>query len=398
VTGARSGGCWPNAGQELMLKAALCHGDAAVKAFEQWNASVGMDGIDAGSQRLAPLVQRNLRASAADHPVMKTFKGLYRRTWYENQLMFHQISIVLRSLEDAGIPTMLLKGAALVGMYYKDPGLRPMSDIDVLVPTNLAANAIRVLAAMSCTPAARRYAPIERLVQSDVFKEFVHSEHFSDPGGREFDLHWHVLTECLEPHADDDFWKAAVPVVLNTTSTLSLCPADQLLHICFHGAEWNVVPPMRWIADAMIVMRATPELDWERVVTQTQKRGLVLEMRNTLSYLRRTFSAPIPQTVFDGLAQASVTTSEIARYRARTRPPHFATDSFVLGRRYRRSVTKKQLGNSLIRFPRFLQEVWGLEHISQVPAHIMSEALMRARRKWRSLRPRRTFITAQGKL
>jgi hypothetical protein len=385
MTGLESEGCWPNPGQELLLKAALWHGPAAVTAFEKWDDTVGMDRIDAGSQRLLPLVQQNLRALGVDHPLMKTFKGIYRRTWYENQIAFHHTSAVLRSLEQAGIPTLLLKGAALVSVYYKDAGLRPMSDVDILVPTDKAADAIRVLMSMSCTPRGERRASVERLVQSEVFKEFVHSEHFSDAGGREFDLHWHVLTECLEPDADDDFWNASVPVFLSRASTRVLCPADQLLHLCFHGAEWNEVPPVRWIADAMIVMRASPDLDWERVVHQAQKRGLVLEMKNAFAYLRRALNAQIPQMVFHALENSSVSRSERARYRARTRPPHFATDSLVVGRRYLRSVTKRELGHPLIGFPKFLQQVWGLDHTRQVPAHIASETLFRLRRKLRSL-------------
>ena len=390
---SRSGGCWPEPGQELLLKAALLSGHDAVTAWNAWLNEVGMDRIDAGSQRLLPLVHRNMRANGVDHPLMKTLRGIYRRTWYENQILFHQMAPLLRALEEAGVRTMLLKGAALVSLYYNDLGLRPMSDLDVLVPTDEAARAIRVLLSESCTPLGNRTAPLERLLQSEVFKEWIHSEHFAESGGREFDLHWHTLTECLAPDADADFWNAAVPTVLNNVATRALNSADQLLHVCFHGAEWNRVPPVRWIADAMVVMRSSSVIDWQRLVSQASERGLVLHIRNALSYLSDTFAAPIPADILQDLQQAQVSRKEISRYQSRIRPPHFASDSLLLVRRYLQSTSRAELGHPLVGFPRFLQQVWGLDRKRQVPVHIASAALERLRRKWRSLKRRDVFFS-----
>ncbi len=381
-------GCLPEPGQELLLKAALLPPNEAIAGWEGWLSNVGIDRIDSGSQRLLPLVYRNLHAIGAQHPLVNTFRGIYRRTWYENQILFHRMALLVSALERAGIATMLLKGAALVSLYYRDLGLRPMSDFDVLVPTDRAADAIRVLLSESCVPLGKRGAPVERMIQSDVFREWIHSEHFAEPEGRELDLHWHTLTECLTPDADTDFWNAAVPTVLNSAPTRALSSADQLLHICFHGAEWNRVPPVRWIADAMVVIRSSPDLDWERLLVQTMKRGLAPEMRNALGYLSDTFAAPIPPSVLDELHQIRVSRGELSRYRSRTRPPHFASHSLLLGRRYFQSTARVALGHPLIGFPKFLQQVWGLERKRQVPVHIASAVLVKLRRKWRRLSAR----------
>ncbi len=59
---------------------------------------------------------------------------------------------LLDGLDSAGVETVLLKGSHLAHSYYPDPGTRPMSDIDLLVPASGVAAAEKVLGAMEFTP------------------------------------------------------------------------------------------------------------------------------------------------------------------------------------------------------------------------------------------------------
>src|SRR5438445_136412 len=114
-------------------RATLLRGPRAREAWGQWKAGADLDHLDAGSYRLLPQLYQNLHRHGVDEPVLALFRGVYLRTWYENQLRLHQIAGLLRSFRDARIDTIVLKGAALTVLYYKDNGLRPMHDIDLLV-------------------------------------------------------------------------------------------------------------------------------------------------------------------------------------------------------------------------------------------------------------------------
>lgn len=57
-----------------------------------------------------------------------------------------------RILGHEGIPLMPLKGVVLSQLLYSDPALRPMSDVDVIVPEALFAPAIRALSAAGFEP------------------------------------------------------------------------------------------------------------------------------------------------------------------------------------------------------------------------------------------------------
>lgn len=245
--------CWPTRRQELLLKASLLQGAGAVCAWEEWKSGVDFERLDPGSERLLPLLYHNLNKQ---DPITDGLKRTYLQTWYKNQILFHKAGALLTAFHNAGIPTMMLKGAALTLLYYKNYGLRPMGDIDVLVPTNRAVEAISLLKEMNWTTNAE--SP-ERLIS------LVHGMDFHNASGQSIDLHWHVIHECRQEDADDDFWESAVSVKIENVQTLALCPADQLLHVFAHGVRWSEVPPFRWVADAMTVINSSQsEVDWNR--------------------------------------------------------------------------------------------------------------------------------------
>jgi len=128
------GYCWPTPEQEFLLKAALLDGDIAIRAWKDWAAAVNFDLLDAGSQRLLPLLYWNLSRQNVQHHVLEVYKGFYRMAWYKNQLLLHRLNNVLRLFTCRKIPAVLLKGTAMAHLYYKNWALRPMNDFDLLVP------------------------------------------------------------------------------------------------------------------------------------------------------------------------------------------------------------------------------------------------------------------------
>lgn len=266
--------------QELLLQAALFARPGALAAWEEWKANTDFDGyLDKGSFRLLPLLYKNLRRHGADDSFMHKLKGIYRLTWYENQLKFHDVREVLHIFHEAGIQTMLLKGTALALLHYKDNGVRPMADIDILVPTGKARSAIELLTKSG-------WIPKTESLEADL--RYRHALSFTNRFGREFDLHWHVLHECCQERADDDFWEKPVSIKIGDVSTFALNPTDTLLHIIIHGVRWNPVPNIRWIADAITIINCS-EIDWARLSNQAEKRRLGLRLREGLGYLQGKF-------------------------------------------------------------------------------------------------------------
>jgi hypothetical protein len=378
------GSAFPTREQELLLQAALLPEGAALQAWQNWKAQVNLEQeLDLGSYRLLSLVYFNLQRPGVDDPWIGKLKGVYRRVWYQNQALFHIVADVLRLFHAAEIETMILKGAALTLLYYRDYGLRPMSDFDVLVPTAKRRAAIDVLTRAGWRPI--RYSP-EKL--TDAVLDVRHALGFENAHQCHFDLHWHVLVNCRYPNADDDFWTGAIPVQVRDVSTRTLDPTDQLLHVCVHGAAWSPVSPIRWVADAMTILHGSHSvIDWARLVAQAEKRRLILPLREALTYLCNSFGAPIPSYILTEMNKARVSDLERKYYGALTAKPNWLGALPVRWFRYLldlEATGNTNLAHQLVGFPRYLQRVHVLDR-RQLLTWAMSRAILRIGRQVRGV-------------
>lgn len=359
--------CWPTWQQELLLQAALLQGSKAVSAWEKWRSSVDIEKLDGASNNILPLLYNNLITLGINDPLMDNFKGIYRQTWYKNQLSIHRAATLLNSFHNAGIRTMLLKGAALVLLHYKNHGLRPMGDIDLLVHINKASEAIDFL--MKSGWISELESPESQIAVS-------HGIAFTNPAtDQAIDLHWHVIHECRQPNADDKFWEGAVALKINEVTTCALSPADQLLHIFAHGIKWNPVPPFRWIADAMTVVRSSHSvIEWNRLITLAKEHRLVLPVRDALDYLGDKLDAPLPLYVLQTLK--NIPTSRIERMEYKYKTENYLQKPLgympVIWFDYSRLSRDKTLPLKVIGFVRYLQSFWGAESIWRLPIYAIS--------------------------
>lgn len=138
---------WPTPAQEALLWASDPRGQSNPSHWLGWRSSTDFDDLDRPSQQLIPLLYANLNRLGIADSNLGRYRGFYRRTWYLNRLLFHRIGEVLGACHRAGIPTLLVGGAALVHRSYHDPRLRRVDRGTIIVPPTLAAAAVRRLQA-----------------------------------------------------------------------------------------------------------------------------------------------------------------------------------------------------------------------------------------------------------
>jgi len=285
--------------QLSLLRAGLLDAPMAAQALKDWFAlrqeesACGLEGLDPGSRRLLPLVYLNLKASV---PVglRNEMRLIHHEYWAENQRHLYYLENLLGWFEKNNIPTLVLKGMALSLLHYRDMAARPMSDVDVLVPENRAQEAIARLQENGWAPFL--YDP--NATKKSYFYRHTHAIPFKRSDHSTLDLHWHVLSESTFRGADEPFWSGSVPLVVRSIHTLTLNPTDQLIHACVHGFRFNEIPSIRWVADAVAILR-TAAIDWTRLVDLAKHLQVTLPLAASLSFLRTTFPTPIPERVID---------------------------------------------------------------------------------------------------
>jgi hypothetical protein len=291
----KAGTFLPTFAQHHLLRAALLEDPELVhQSFTAWKSRVELDTIEHGSMRLLPLLYRNLQRAAIDDPLLPRLKGIYRQVWFRNQLLFAQGARALRLLADAGIATIVLKGAALVGSAYDEAALRPMEDFDVLVPRQQFARAVEVLRAGG-------WAFQPPLLDPEPHFLFQHAIGLRREGGGELDLHWSSIGLPSHDTAAGAVLGSALPWRVGNQETRTLAPADLLLQICGHATRIHEeIPPIRWAADAFLLLASAP-FPWDTVAPLARVRGLSLVMHRALEYLRDGLGVAVPEKVLAAL-------------------------------------------------------------------------------------------------
>ena len=172
-------------------------------------------------------------------------------------------SVVLRALEDNGIPLLLLKGAALAHLVYGKPLLRPMRDVDMLVragDVNRAADVLKGCGFAVGGPAVPSGHHHIRALSATVNAATVTIE-----------LHHQLLpsTPFLRPIGYDDVYRDAQSFEWSGREVRALGREDMLWHVYAHAFAINVTrPAIRLISVADLVALTetwVDEIDWERL-------------------------------------------------------------------------------------------------------------------------------------
>ena len=227
-------------------------------------ADIGWAVSAASEHRIGPLLWRALGAAGsldALGPEGAALGGMADASRMEALLLLPRaVALAVQPLTDAGLEPVVFKGPA-VAARYPEPGLRPMDDIDLLLPEADHRRALDALGHVGWQVAR----PAGRDTNATVL---THREMPS------FFLEVHYALEgvsqrvtALDPGT---LWAMRQPLECAGTSAFGLPPAEELVVLAAHaGGPHHRFVRLVWMADlAMIVGAAAPHgagVDWDRV-------------------------------------------------------------------------------------------------------------------------------------
>ncbi len=278
----------------LLLKACLAPTAAARNAYLAWRQVADPDQPRQGEFRLLALLYHRLKEFEVDEPYAGRFKGIARLNWCRNQLINRTVVDAVDILQDAGFVPLVLKGAALAQQFYPHPGMRPMSDGDILVRPGHGVAAMQELE-------RRGWKPKHSGPRLYFVARTLHGLDVAAPSGQTIDVHWllHRTYPVKEAHAR--LWETAEPLRLLNRDLPTLSATAHLFHTCIHGNRWNNVNPSRWIADAMMIIRRAEHLDWDALLSLAHDLRADLALADALRYLLSHFQPTLPDHVLPTL-------------------------------------------------------------------------------------------------
>ena len=361
------------------MRASLLPADAGRAAWQAWRRDADLDQIDRGSARLLPLLWFNLLANGVRDPWLPRFKGVYRHSWFANQVWMRRVREVQAVLGAVGSQPVFLKGIALANGYYANPGLRPMDDLDVLIPVDCVEASLAALAAGGWR---------STVDQPQLVLRTVHAVELLSAGGDKLDLHAHLLQGSLDARQDARRRARAMTLTLADGRLTVLEPTDQLLHVLVHGVESDPPAP-RWLADALVVMRRRPDIDWRRLRADAAAESRSLAVAQALDELVEVFGrdgVPVPDAVLNAYRRRRRPSLDVRFEHHVASGPRVPVIGYVLRRmvdyrRWRRS--RAASAERRVGFDTYLALNWGVrarrELLAQATRRAMRTVLADAR-------------------
>lgn len=366
--------------QQELLDAIFAEPGLARAAWERWIGSVDLDILEGDSVRFLPLLPARLCELDIDHPESARLRGIHRKSWMANVLRFSRVTPLISLLARADIPVMALKGAAIGPCHYPDHGQRFMTDIDLLVPREKIREVWGLLEGAGWR--ARSLHNPWRLSRVWV----RHSDSFQDGSGNEFDLHWLSLEESVHTAVDQHFWEASVAGTIGGEAVRLPCTSDLLLHIMTHGTRADEGNTIRWIADAVILLRhPRAAIDWHRFITLARELQVAHALGAGLQYLRgRYCPEAIPDETIEELLAPPMTAFEKMQYRINALPWSGGRNLQYLWLTYLRcsnQTRRPRWRRSPLRFIPFLRDYFVLDSAWQLPGYLAGKVLARLKRR-----------------
>ncbi|HXP88791.1 MAG TPA: nucleotidyltransferase family protein [Bryobacteraceae bacterium] len=297
-----SGACFPTPVQEQVLRA--CFLPPTVSEFSAGGLPQELFQQDLANDPAAATLLPLLDWRWADSlPAAMAAAARSRRLtlWRQGRDRLELAASIAATLRQAGIDSMLLKGAALIARYY-DPGVRGVGDVDLQVPRGQVRAAVEALLQTGWT-AEGGLTPAR--IESQMRARHAWQFYKPGPDGKEemCDVHWHPVVRCYSPRLAELFLEGAETVTAGSHTVRIPCATDLLFHAAAHGLQWSWTSPLRWIPDAWFVIRSGA-VDWQRLRMLAAEVDMTFRVHRALEYLKTHFDAAVPEAALESLAQA----------------------------------------------------------------------------------------------
>jgi hypothetical protein len=192
----------------------------------------------------------------------------------------NKLGEILRGFSKIGVPVIVLKGAALSATIYPEPALRPMLDLDLLIPFSSFAAARLLLERIG-------YKIVKIRPMKDDSGLFFNELEFKsdDPSRCIVDLHWRLIQipYYAKVFSTEDVFAKAAPLSIAGEDSLTLSLYDQLLYLCAHYTFHQMgSPPIAQVDIGYLLSASESLIKWQELINRSVDLNLSLSLKHTL--------------------------------------------------------------------------------------------------------------------
>ncbi len=266
-------------------------------------------------QGISPLVYWNLREISVSKNIPPEVMQILLKTYYNNLArnlrFYNELSKILNAFKEADIDTIVMKGAFLAEVVYKNIGLRSMNDIDLLINADDLQKAKKELGKLMYfnkivfpTKSHEQFitALEEELQFINEAKKIV------------VEIHWNIQPP-LSHHKVNvyEFWGNAKSVEIVGIETLTFGPENLLQHLCLHldkHLSTTTAPPAKSLRDYCDIAELTKYykeiINWNYLLQSSKDYGIEEPIYRGLYIANNYFGAFIPEDIVSKLQPINI--------------------------------------------------------------------------------------------
>lgn len=247
-----------------------------------------------------------------------------------NAIMFKQLDEILQAFLIEKIPVVLLKGADLARSLYPEPGLRWLTDLDLLISKENLKQGLALVHHLGyheylpeAFPGLDRAINYHSHMMKDGKIPVLLELHWSLVGSEEFqyaapvDWFWQNLEPC-------QLWRSRIDTdnhnnsyTLNPTANLLYLSAHQMLQ---HGGE---LASLQWLLDIhRLIQYKGDGIDWRVLADQAILFGWAGALEAALSQVHEIFDSRLPDGLLAGLNYQKSSNDALVHLKSEPAPTH----------------------------------------------------------------------------
>jgi hypothetical protein len=265
--------------------------------------------------RVVGLLYKNLsQLHFNNKQIINTYQQYYQHSLERNTKIYEKLSIVLNELKQKNIKIILRKGVVLAKLLYKDIGLRPMGDIDILVHPE---DWLEIDNILKENGFVSRYdiLKIQKLSNNRLFFHILYPYKTKD----HIDNMDYSNLIAIEPRLRidefdfyktniDKIWQNAIDFSCDGIKALMLSYEDMIMELCFNLSKHNFNKLRRSCDINEFILRYKNVINWDVFIKKSYERRLHPLNYLGLKRVKKIFNTPIPENI---LKQLKPTKSKI---------------------------------------------------------------------------------------
>jgi hypothetical protein len=248
------------------------------------------------SHRITPLVYYTLQTFGllAYFPdeVRADMQKIYLESLASNLAYFEELNAILEKCRVENLEMMVLKGPVLAQSLYEDHGLRPFTDIDILVKRNDMAACRQCMEALGY-----------RICEDNRPLDFYDKYHFHHVYTKQTDfmnftveIHW----DLFSPHSSIRFdlpslWENKITLSTNKAHINTLSWDDHFLYLCALYCITDGFSSLLQLYDLALIARTKlTNHSWNAIENQCERLGIKHVVRCCIQLIEALSGEPLP--------------------------------------------------------------------------------------------------------